>query len=189
MNVTIINGTPGDGWDEFENHLDKAAGTLSADHRVDFFTLRDMNINYCRGCFSCWVKTPGLCVFRDDMDIILDKYVRSDFLIFAGPLKTGFLPALTKKAMDRIIPVALPYIRLFDGECHHPRRYENQPVLGLLLFDDSPGAEAVDIAFSTIDRLALNLHPERTFKFIVTAEKIEEVLIHEIGGNQRLSKG
>ncbi|MFO7612332.1 MAG: flavodoxin family protein [Clostridia bacterium] len=189
MNITIINGTPADEWNEYEKNLNRAARTLSAAHRVDIFTLRDMNINYCRGCFACWVQTPGLCVFRDDMDVILERYVHSDFFIFAGPLVTGFLTALTKKVMDRIIPVALPYIRLFDGECHHPRRYENQPVLGLLLFDDKPDAEAVDIVFSTIDRLSLNLHPERTCKVLATAEKIEEVLAYEIGGDQRLPQG
>jgi len=180
MNVLIINGTPEKGWEEYDKALQAAAENLSDEHEVSMFTIRDMEINYCRGCFGCWVKTPGKCVFRDGMDDILSKYPNTDFLIFATPIKTGFMTSLTKKTMDRMIPVVLPYIELFENECHHPKRYDNNPVLGILVFDKGADADSVEITFKSIDRLSLNFHGKRTFRNLVGKENIMEVLENEI---------
>ena len=180
MNVLIINGTPEKGWEEYDKALQAAVENLSDEHEVSMFTIRDMEINYCRGCFGCWVKTPGKCVFRDGMDEILGEYPDTDFLIYVTPLKTGFMTSETKKAMDRMIPLVLPYIELFDGECHHPQRYENNPVLGILVFDENSDPEAVNLTFGSIDRLNLNFHGKSVFKKLVGIENMEEVLSNEI---------
>ncbi len=180
MNITIINGTPEKGWHEYEQRLIKAVEKLSAEHSVSLFTVRDMDINYCRGCFGCWTKTPGLCFFRDGMDEILGEFPYTDFLIFVSPLKTGFITSETKKIMGRMLPTVLPYIKLFDGECHHPKRYDNDPVLGLLIYDDNPDERAVEITFSILDRYSLNFRGRRTFKKLVKPETIQEVLENEI---------
>lgn len=183
MNITIINGTPETGWEEYEKELFTAVDSLSNEHHVNLFTVRDMTINYCRGCFSCWVKSPGLCVFRDDMDKILGSYVDADYIVLASPLKAGFLTSQTKKTMDRLLPLILPYINLFDGECHHPKRYDNDPVLGLIVFDKNTDERSVEITFSTIDRLSLNFHSKRTFKALVRPDNLQEVLKNEISNN------
>ncbi|MBN1624382.1 MAG: flavodoxin family protein [Clostridia bacterium] len=183
MNILIINGTPKTGWEEYETRLDEAVGIISGEHDISHFRVRDMDINFCTGCFGCWTKTPGKCIYRDGMDEILSKYPSSDMLIFITPLITGFLSALTKKTMDRMIPIVLPYIKLFDGECHHPQRYENNPSLGLILYGGNSMDEAVGITFDTLDRLSLNFHANRTFKKTVGPEEIKEVLIYEISNH------
>ena len=183
MNILVINGTPDNGWIEYEKEMTRVFDDLSIEHRISVFTIRDMEINYCKGCFGCWVKTPGKCFYRDGMDEILSKYPKADMLLFISPLKAGFLTSETKKAMDRIIPTVLPYIKVFNNECHHPKRYDNEPIIGLLVFEKGAGNEFFEINCAVIDRLAINFHASRTFKHIVYPETIKEVLNNEINCN------
>ena len=176
MKITMINGVPAGEWVAYEKALER----LKEKHDVDIFTVRDLNIQYCIGCFGCWVKTPGRCVHQDDMDAILKSVVSADLQLFLSPAADGFITADTKKVLDREIPLVLPYIRNFDGECHHPTRYGKQPDLGILLMDDGTlDDETKDITFSIFDRLAKNFHCRRMIKQAVTAETIAEVILNE----------
>ena len=58
-------------------------------------TLREKKIKDCVGCFGCWVKTPGLCVHKDDMTDILKMIIASEKQIFVSDVRFGMLsPAL-----------------------------------------------------------------------------------------------
>jgi multimeric flavodoxin WrbA len=35
--------------------------------------LADKDIGYCSGCYSCWTKTPGVCIHKDDMRAIINE--------------------------------------------------------------------------------------------------------------------
>jgi len=181
MKVTIVNGSPDDKWSKFENALDRTAKKLSKEHDISVFNVKDMDISFCCGCYSCWTKTPGRCIFKDDMEKIIRSAVKSDLLLYTSPVITGFISADTKKIMDRILPCALPFIRNFNGECHHPSRYENEPDLGVILYDDGKIDEtSKGLVFDTIDRLSLNFHADRTIKVTATEENLSEVLENEI---------
>ena len=43
------------------NFIQKAA-------EVERLELRNMKVNYCIGCFGCWLKTPGKCITKDSFD-------------------------------------------------------------------------------------------------------------------------
>jgi multimeric flavodoxin WrbA len=176
MKITIINGAPANSWAAYEQALEG----LKKEHDVDIFTVSEMNIQYCIGCFDCWVKTPGRCVLKDDMEQILKSTVHADLQLFLSPAVAGFITADTKKVLDREIPLVLPFIRNFGGECHHPARYGKQPDLGILLMDDGTlDDETKAITFSIFDRLAKNFHCQRMIKQTVTAETIAEVIEYE----------
>jgi multimeric flavodoxin WrbA len=85
--------------------------------------LAEMTIHQCVGCFSCWVKTPGRCRLRDDGEALLAATANVDLLVFASPMRMGFVNSLLKRANDRVLPNLLPYVRVVGGECHHPPRY------------------------------------------------------------------
>ena len=54
---------------------------------VDVVNLKQKKINYCLGCYTCWTKTPGICVHKDDMALeLLPKWQESDIAIYASPL-------------------------------------------------------------------------------------------------------
>ncbi len=65
MKVTILNGNPDASNTLFDDYLKKLSDALSSDsNEVTIFTLRDRDLKYCRGCWGCWVKTPGECVVK-----------------------------------------------------------------------------------------------------------------------------
>lgn len=180
MHLTLINGISNDEFKKHETNLENMKKQLEKTHEVDFFTVRNMNINYCCGCFSCWTKTPGLCVFNDDMNLILKSMATTDYIIYISPLSAGFVTSTTKRVMDRFIPNALPYIKIYDGECHHPKRYNNDIKLGVVILDDGNlDQEAVEITIKIFERLSKNMHATKFFQAVTKADEME-VILNEI---------
>lgn len=148
--IVVISGAVDDRYEEFEAGLAALCGS-------DVFRLRDLDIKYCCGCWDCWVKTPGVCRYDDDMPQILREMINSDLCIWVSPLSMGFVTALTKQAMDRIIPLVHPYIGIFQGEFHHLARYSKYPKLGLVVLGDKAKDMAShEIVEGVFERLGIN---------------------------------
>ena len=96
--------------------------------------LGDKSITPCIGCWSCWVKTPGRCVMKDQMAETYPDYVNSDTVILLMDTAQGFISHQAKAFLDRTIPHYHPYIEIVDGECHHVARYEGYPDM-VFLYD------------------------------------------------------
>jgi multimeric flavodoxin WrbA len=73
-----------------------------------------MNISYCRGCYTCWFKTPGICAIEDDMTEIRAEIDKADLIILASPVYVDGFSAQTKVVLDRIIPMFDPLISVDD---------------------------------------------------------------------------
>lgn len=85
--------------------------------------LHEKNIKSCLGCFSCWTKTPGLCVHQDDMQEIRTKGADIDLVIFAQPLYVYSVPGIVKNFLDRGLPDLLPFLQPGTyGLTSHPGR-------------------------------------------------------------------
>ena len=110
--VTILNGISDDSFAGFESALERVSKAGDSGRRINVIRLRDLDIHYCTGCWDCWVKTPGVCAYHDDMPMILKEVMQSDLLVFLSPISLGFVSALTKKACDRLIPLVHPYIEM-----------------------------------------------------------------------------
>ena len=163
--------------------LELACVRLSKEHKIDLFTIEDMDINYCCGCFGCWLKTPGMCVYKDDMEKILKSAVEADLLLVVSPLEAGFITSEAKKALDRLIPLVLPHIKIYDGEFHHIPRYEKRSSLGVIVLDgENADREALDIAYTTFYRLAKNFHAKKIIRAEAGLENLSEVLRNETSG-------
>ena len=59
-----------------------AKGLERAGIVTETIILKDYKIKHCVGCFSCWMKTPGKCIHRDDMDLLLPK-MQTDLFVLA----------------------------------------------------------------------------------------------------------
>jgi multimeric flavodoxin WrbA len=156
MKILVINGNPvPSGFDDYLARF--ASSVVERGHQAERIDLRDLKIRYCTGCWSCWLKTPGLCALKDDMAALYPKIVAADLLVWASPLLLGTLSALAKMAQDRIIPIIHPYVELVDGECHHRQRYAHNADVGVIV---APGADDTDedlaIVRASFDRFSRN---------------------------------
>ncbi len=176
MNIVILNGNP----DPKQKDLDRYIKSLGAElakrgHAFQSFLLREMDIRQCIGCWTCWLKTPGLCVHRDEMPRIYRSVMAADLVILASPVIMGFMSALLKRANERFIPLIHPYIALVEGECHHRGRYDRYPGLGILLHRGAD-TDDEDIAIITdiYRREAINFRSSLRCAFL-TDKSVPEV--------------
>ncbi|MCB9482232.1 MAG: flavodoxin family protein [Desulfobacteraceae bacterium] len=133
MKILCINGSPTKKKGMTDIAIDlimEGAGAAGAE--TEKIYLADKKINYCTGCFSCWLKTPGTCIFKDDMPELLDKVKNSDILLIGTPLYVDGMTAQTKTFVDRIIPLVEPEFEMVDGHYRHAKRLESIPDIALL---------------------------------------------------------
>lgn len=180
MKITIMNGNGDPQNQGFDAYVTRLTAALTAGgHTVTAFTLREMDIKFCTGCFGCWVKTPGECVVKDASHDVCRAVINSDFLLWAAPLRMGFPDAALKKMMDKSIPLIHPYFVVDHGEAHHRPRYEHYPRVGLLLEKETDtDAEDLRIVGDTFSRTALNMKSRLEFAF--TTEQPVDAIAHAI---------
>ncbi len=186
MNIVILNGNPDGGPVDgpkgaaptFDRYLEDLCENLTnLGHEVQVMTLRDLEARYCTGCWGCWVKTPGRCIFEDDSHTVSRAVINSDFLLFASPVIMGYLSAQMKKYMDKLIQLIHPYITVVQAEAHHRPRYDKTDYpLGALLLEKTPGTddEDIDIITAIQERTMLNFNSRLAFTML-TSQPIEEV--------------
>jgi len=99
MKVAAFNGSPRSGGNT-ETLLWEALRPIEyAGHEVAKFNLNDMDVKPCQDCGGC--EGTGICVFRDDMDMISDTIRKSDRVILASPIFFFGLSAQSKTMIDR----------------------------------------------------------------------------------------
>ena len=88
--------------------------------------LKELNIKDCVGCWTCWWKTPGICIFKD-LNEFYHQYVTADKVIFFCSVKNDFVSGEIKNLFDRMIPLFMPYTYIETGESMHVMRYDKYP--------------------------------------------------------------
>ena len=80
-----------------------AKGAQDAGHYVEFISLKDKTLNFCKGCLAC--QKTMKCVIRDDAADICEKVGNADVLIFANPIYYYELCGQLKTLLDRCNPL------------------------------------------------------------------------------------
>ena len=125
MRVFAVNSSPRTGSNSKTQILLECLidGLTSSGADVDVVNLREKKINNCVGCFTCWTKTPGECVMRDDMALeLLSKYLDCDLCVLATPLYHYTLNAQMKAFIERTLPIIDPLFVHRDGVTAHETR-------------------------------------------------------------------
>lgn len=128
MNILVLNGSPKK---KTSNTLKLTQAFLKGfqsvkSASVDLVEVSDLDLHPCRGCFSCWNKTPGTCIIKDDMAEIIEKLLWADLVILSFPLYYFGIPSELKMLMDRLLPMALPFMVNDEESGGHPSRYETK---------------------------------------------------------------
>ena len=111
MKVLAIHGSPRPEKSNTEMILQeflKGAGSAGAE--VETIYLKEKKINSCTGCNTCWIKTPGVCIFNDDMTDLMFKVQECDILVYATPLYNYNMTSLLKAFQERLHPLIDPHL-------------------------------------------------------------------------------
>lgn len=92
---------------------------------VELIYLAKYKINPCTGCFSCWMKIPGECIYhrKDDFHELAEKMYTADLTVYAFPVYADSMPGILKNYFDRSVSRAYPYMIEGMNRVRHPRRY------------------------------------------------------------------
>jgi multimeric flavodoxin WrbA len=120
MKVLVFNGSP---------NMDKGntalilnpfiEGMREEGAEVELQYVKRLKINPCQGEMNCWLKTPGKCLQKDDMNVLYPKLLQADVIVFAVPVYVDGMPGPMKTLIDRLIPLIEPYVELCEGHCRH----------------------------------------------------------------------
>ena len=181
MRALILNGALAgdDGLRTIEGAIDSTLSTSG--WIVERIQLRDVFIAYCKGCFDCWVKTPGLCATRDGAGVVTRALACSDLVVLLSPITFGGYSSELKKALDRSIGILSPFFTRVEGEVHHKARYRRYPaLLGIGVSEDRDPDEA-QIFARLVGRNAINFHAPAHAVCVVSRDDWPEQLQTAIG--------
>jgi multimeric flavodoxin WrbA len=177
MRALVLNGALGgdDGLGPIEEVL---GSTLAAQGwAVERVRLRDVFIAYCKGCFDCWVKTPGVCATRDGAGAITRALARSDLVVLLSPITFGGYSSELKKALDRSIGIVSPFFTRIHGEVHHKPRYARYPALLAIGVTEDRDPEEARIFTRLVSRNAVNFHAPAHVVAIVSRDDSPEQIM------------
>ncbi|MDZ7699649.1 MAG: NAD(P)H-dependent oxidoreductase [Deltaproteobacteria bacterium] len=168
-------------------------GMRDAGAEVEMVNLAREDVAYCIGCFTCWTKTPGTCIHKDDMTReIYPRYIASDMCILATPLYHYTVNACMKTFIERTLPMALPFMVHQDGVTRHPMRHQARPtvVLSVAGFPDMNVFDQLSayVKFLFHDKLMAEIYRPAAESMEGGAEKavVEDILEATFQGGREL---
>ena len=177
MNIVVINAAPR--MESGNTHLILSPfmeGLRSAGAEVDPVVLNRMKIERCIGCFTCYAKTPGVCIHQDDVPALVRRIAASDAIVLATPLYVDGMTALAKTFIDRLVAWIDPHFIEKDGRIRHPLRKALPKKIFLASVCGYPGLENFDPLLLYMERFATNFHAEFTGALLRPA--VFSILMH-----------
>ena len=120
MNILILNGSPNlnkGATGTIVKTLERGLAKNSSNITTKF--VYKLNVNPCQGCFSCWSRTPGKCIHKDDVEKLLPIVAESDILILATPVYVDGMTGPLKTLLDRFIPLIKGRVELREDHMRH----------------------------------------------------------------------
>jgi len=147
------------------------------------FTCSSMKIENCIGCFACRYKTPGKCIFSDDMAEIIKALVEADSIVLISGIRFGCYTPQMKRVLDRLIPFETPFLRIHRRETHLTPRYPKIRNLTVIGYADTLDKEEAILFTNLAYRNSLNLGADyRRSVFIRGGEDISKKITEKLGG-------
>lgn len=103
-------------------------------NKTDYVVSANECQNNCIGCFSCWIKHPKTCIYKDAFSNLTDKIKDSDELIIISKNRFGCYSTKIKRVFERCIGYVLPYFCIRNNMIHHTPRYNKQIVFHTIFY-------------------------------------------------------
>lgn len=160
---------------KYDTFLSKIIQEINSIAKTNGCTLNTLDVSKlqiqpCQGCFHCWTKTPGSCILNDDGNTVAHEFINSDTVILLSRLSFGGYDGQLKCAVDRLIPLVLPFFRKYQGETHHTKRYDTYPNLISIGILKNPDEKKEGLFKRLLERNALNFTPPQTAQCIINEQ-------------------
>jgi multimeric flavodoxin WrbA len=134
-------------------------------------------IKNCIGCFGCWIKTPGVCVLKDDYRNLGERLAGCDELLVISKCYYGSYSPFVRNVWDRSLPYLLPYFTTKNGETHHRARYRNRITYTACFYGSDITADERETAQLLVHANAKNFYANVTnISFCSAIQSIKETL-------------
>lgn len=121
MKAIAVNGSPRKGWNTDMLLCEALRGAADAGAQTELIQLSDLRYSGCRSCFACKRAgaETGRCMWKDDLQPVLDKILSSDAVFLGSPIYLGNVSGMMYCLMERLVFSLLSYDdysrRLFSG--------------------------------------------------------------------------
>ena len=113
--------------------------------RGDILILNNGKIKPCRGCFCCWLKTPGRCALKDgyqNMGLLMGL---SCEVVIISECHFGGYSSFVKNVLDRSVSYVSALFEIRKGIMRHKPRYAGNLNMRVLFYG-AGGQEEKDAA-------------------------------------------
>lgn len=138
----------------------------------------------CLGCFSCWTKTPGLCIIKDSSQDMNLSMIQCDVFLIISKINYGCYSPYIKNVLDRGIPTLLPFFKKINNEVHHAPRYDKYPKIIAIGYGDDISLEEESTFKKLIKANAINLQSGECDIHIIKDLKDLNTIIPKIVGGK-----
>ena len=97
MKILVLNGSPRKG--NTLTAINSFVKGVSCEHEVEVVDTYKLDVSPCTGCRACQCYKG--CVAKDDSNMIVDKIVNADLLVFATPVYWWGITAQLKMVIDK----------------------------------------------------------------------------------------
>ncbi|MCC0640833.1 MULTISPECIES: flavodoxin family protein [unclassified Clostridioides] len=80
-------------------------GAKESGNIVEKICLYDKTIHFCKGCLACQNTKTGHCIMQDDADMIVQKMMTADVIVFSTPIYFYEMSGQMKTLLDRSNPL------------------------------------------------------------------------------------
>lgn len=105
---------------------DEAQGLEAQVGKTAKIISRTQEILPCTGCFGCWIKTPGVCVLKDEYTDLGALFGAASEITIVSRCVYGGYSSFVKNVLDRSLGFVLPDFKIVKGKMKHKGRYQNE---------------------------------------------------------------
>lgn len=128
--------------------------------------------NSCIGCFSCWIKHPTRCIYKDSFSNLVHYLKKSDELIIISKSRYGSYSSSIKIVLERCIGYVHPYFVIRKNMIHHKSRYKNKLNFTVFFYGNITDQDRVCL-YDLVKANSINLN---TYNFnVICKNKLKEI--------------